>query len=402
MACSALRLVLGLCLLFLTLTAQSSALEENTSKQILILASYNPGLQWTDSVGTAIENELSIYYPTAKFSFDYMDTKKQAPTKTRLEELKELYKVRYSDRHFDVIICSDDDAFQFLLDNRDELFSSTPVVFCGVNFFDDKMLAGKHGFTGVVEAFDLPGTISLMLELHPKTEQIVIVNDRTTTGKANREIMNQTLPEFSQKVSFVTWDNMTVVELERNASALQEGSLILLLNYNRDREGRVLTHEESAWALRAASLVPVYGTRDVYMGFGVLGGVITTGPVQGRLAADLAQRILQGEPASSIQVIKTLPGAYIFDMQELHRFNIPVSSLPPESIFVNQPLQSRVDFSGRNLSGLDLSESDLNQSNLQGSDLRGTNLSQSFLDTGLICNANLIGSQPQRRLHAGR
>ena len=152
-----------------------------------------------------------------------MDTKKQAPTKTRLEELKEIYKVRYSDRHFDVIICSDDDAFQFLLDNRDELFSSTPVVFCGVNFFDDKMLAGKHSFTGVVEAFDLPGTISLMLELHPKTEQIVIVNDRTTTGKANREIMNQTLPEFSQKVSFVIWDNMTVVELERNASELAGG-----------------------------------------------------------------------------------------------------------------------------------------------------------------------------------
>ncbi len=340
----------------------------------------------------AIENELSIYYPAAKFSFEYMDTKKQAPTKMRLEELKELYKIRYSDRHFDVIICSDDDAFQFLLNNRDELFSSTPVVFCGVNFFDDSMLAGKHGFTGVVEAFDLPSTISLMLKLHPKTKQIVVVNDRTTTGKANREIMNETLPEFSQKVSFVIWDNMTVEELQRNASALQEGSLILLLNYNRDRVGRVLTHEESAWTLRIASSVPIYGTRDVYMGFGVLGGVITTGPVQGRLAADLAQRILRGEPADSIQVIKKLPNSYIFDMQELRRFNIPVSSLPSGSIFVNQPLQSRVDFSYRNLSGLDLSRADLNQSNLQGSDLRGTNLSQSFLIQALIYNANLMGA----------
>jgi len=68
MACSSLRLVLGLCLLVLALTTQSSAIGENTSKQILILASYNPGLRWTDSIGTTIENELSIYYPTAKFS----------------------------------------------------------------------------------------------------------------------------------------------------------------------------------------------------------------------------------------------------------------------------------------------------------------------------------------------
>jgi len=88
MACSPLRLALGLCLLVLALTTQSSVIGENTSQQILVLASYNSGLRWTDSIGTAIENELSIYYPATKFSFEYMDTKKQAPTKMHLEEFK--------------------------------------------------------------------------------------------------------------------------------------------------------------------------------------------------------------------------------------------------------------------------------------------------------------------------
>ena len=59
--------------------------------------------------------------------------------------------------------------------------------------------------------------------------------------------------------------------------------------------------------MRSASTVPIYGTRDVYMGFGVLGGVITTGPVQGSLTADLALRILRGESVDSIPVVKTLP-----------------------------------------------------------------------------------------------
>ncbi|HNX09574.1 MAG TPA: hypothetical protein PKL29_05625, partial [Methanothrix sp.] len=232
-----------------------------------------------------------------------MDTKKQPPTEMRLDELKESFRARYKDHRFDVIICSDDDAFDFLLKYRDELFGKVPVVFCGVNFFEDDMLKGKSSFTGVVEAFDLSGTISLMLRLHPETSQIVIVNDRTTTGKANQNVMNQTLPGFSKNVSFAIWDNMTVEELQKNASGLSDGSLLLLLNYNRDRLGRVLTHEESAWLLRSASSVPIYGTRDVYMGFGVLGGVITTGPVQGDLASELARRILRGEPADSIPVI---------------------------------------------------------------------------------------------------
>ncbi len=82
--------------------------------------------------------------------------------------------------------------------------------------------------------------------------------------------------------------------------------MLLLLNYNRDSVGRVLTHEESAWLLRSASSVPIYGTRDVYMGFGVLGGVITTSPVQGSLTADLALRILRGESADEIPVVKTI------------------------------------------------------------------------------------------------
>jgi ABC-type uncharacterized transport system substrate-binding protein len=167
-----------------------------------------------------------------------MDTKRQEPTEARLNELKNLYKNKYKDRHYDVIICSDDDAFQFLLNNRDELFSSTPVVFCGVDFFEDQMLTAGKNFTGVVEAFDIPGTISLMLKLHPDTKQIVIVDDQTATSKASQEAINQTLSRFSTIVSFVIWNDMTVEELQRNASALHEGSLILLFNYNSDREGR--------------------------------------------------------------------------------------------------------------------------------------------------------------------
>jgi hypothetical protein len=259
------RSALAACLLFALLFAASSAVEESSPKKVLILASYNPGLKWTDSISDGAVNQLSIYYPDAEFSFEYMDTKKQTPDKARLAQLKEQYKSKYKDRHFDVIICSDDDAFHFLLDNRDEIFPGSPVVFCGVNYFEDDMLAGKEGFTGVVEAFDLPSTLDLMQRLQPKTKMIAVVNDRTTTGKANKIVLDQTLANFTTDVRFDLWDNMTAEELQRNASNLSEGSLILLLNYNRDREGRVLTHEESTWLLRSAAKVPIYGTRDVYL-----------------------------------------------------------------------------------------------------------------------------------------
>ena len=63
-----IKFIIGF-LLIAFLVTNSLAAEEKTSKQILILASYNPGLRWTDSIGSEIENQLSIYYPTAEFLF---------------------------------------------------------------------------------------------------------------------------------------------------------------------------------------------------------------------------------------------------------------------------------------------------------------------------------------------
>jgi len=68
-----------------------------------------------------------------------MDTKRN-PSVENLHLLKQLYALRYKNKTFDAITCSDDNAFQFLLSYGDSLFSHTPIVFCGVNFFNDSFL----------------------------------------------------------------------------------------------------------------------------------------------------------------------------------------------------------------------------------------------------------------------
>jgi hypothetical protein len=122
------------------LSANSSAVEESHPKQILVLASYNPGMKWEDSIDSAIRLHFAINDPSAVISIEYMDTKRIDPNQTRLDYLKSLYLKKYTGRHFDLIIASNTDAFNFLLKNRDEIFPGTPVVFCGVVNFDNKML----------------------------------------------------------------------------------------------------------------------------------------------------------------------------------------------------------------------------------------------------------------------
>src|SRR5512136_2710027 len=116
-------------LLIAFLVTGSPAVEEKTAKQILILASYNLGMKWDDSIISEIKHQFAIYMPSAVIDVEFMDTKRIDPNATRLSDLKELYLKKYKDRHFDVIISTDTDAFKFLLNNREEIFPGTPVVF---------------------------------------------------------------------------------------------------------------------------------------------------------------------------------------------------------------------------------------------------------------------------------
>ncbi|VVB72368.1 Uncharacterised protein [uncultured archaeon] len=228
---SLVRLFFGICLIAAMIVAISAGVDSNPAKQVLILASYHPGLAWEDDIISEIRLHFAMFMPSTIVSCEYMDTKRVAPDETRLSKLKALYLEKYGKKHLDLIIASDTDAFDFLLVNRDEVFPGTPVVFCGVVYFDDKMLQGKRGFTGVVEKYDIADTISLMLRLHPGTQHIAIVNDMTATGQAAAKVLEDTIPLYRENVTFEILGNLSIDELKEKVSFLSNDSLILLLTF---------------------------------------------------------------------------------------------------------------------------------------------------------------------------
>ena len=384
------RVILGICMLAVLLSVASSAVEESPPTQVLILASYHPGMKWEDSIDSEIKLRFAMRMPSAIFSIEYMDTKRIAPNETRLADLRASYLKKYNDKHFDLIVSTNTDAFNFLLENRDDIFPGTPVVFCGVINFDDKMLEGRSGFTGVVEAYDIANTLSLMLQQNPNARHIAIVTDKTITGLANRRVVDKEIAYFKENVSFEYLDDLSADELRERVANLPLNSLILLMTFNRDRNGKVLTYEDSSEMIREASLVPIYSVYDFYLGYGVMGGKMISGKSQGDQAADLALRILQGEAADKIPVSKKSPNQYMFDMFELHRFGIDQSSLPPDSEVINQPFKNRTNLVGMNLSGLDLADANLSRAELQESNLTGTNLKGAYLTSACMQNARLV------------
>jgi len=122
--------------------------QESTKKKVLILNSYHRGYKWTDDITEGIESVFKAGNENVTLYIEYMDTKRISDEHC-INLLYQIYKHKFRDTGFDVIISSDDDAFNFLREHRDEIFPGTPVVFCGVNYFKPTDLEGHDLFTGV-------------------------------------------------------------------------------------------------------------------------------------------------------------------------------------------------------------------------------------------------------------
>ena len=114
------------------------------------------------------------------------------------------------------------------------------------------------------------------------------------------------------------------------------------MTFNQDRLGNDYSYDESIRRIRANADVPIYGIWEMYLGKGIVGGMLTSGYEQGNLSAQMATRILQGESPSQIPVVRNPPNHYMFDNAELSRFGISALNLPSGSIIVNQPVPVRV------------------------------------------------------------
>lgn len=66
---------------------------------------------------------------------EYMDWKRY-PKPENLDSFYQRIRYKYSNMKIDLVIVSDDAAFNFTLKYRDKIFTDIPIVFCGI-YSDD-------------------------------------------------------------------------------------------------------------------------------------------------------------------------------------------------------------------------------------------------------------------------
>jgi ABC-type uncharacterized transport system substrate-binding protein len=322
--------------------AVPGAAQDGEMKEVLVLHSYHEGHEWTDSITDGIETVLDTKDQDVKLYIEYLDASRIVED-GYAQKIYELYRLKYGDSRFDAVIVSDDEAFSFISERHKDLFPGTPCIFTGVNYYDPSLIPAGVPCTGVVESIDIRGTLDVALDLHPGTRQVVVINDQTVTGIANRKLLDEITPAYEDRVSFVYLEDMKMSSLRGAVGDLPEDSIILFLTFNRDAAGTHFEYDESVAVITETAEVPVYSVWDFYLGKGIMGGSLTEGFHQGRIAGELTLRVLNGEDVADILVVRQDVSRYMFDRVQLDRFGIADDKLPDGSTIINEQAGIVVD-----------------------------------------------------------
>lgn len=303
-----------------------------SSKQneILVLNSYHNGLSWTDSIVSSIKQQFVDDMMCTVYIED-MDTKRHF-SQEYIETLKKYYKEKYQDKTFDLIISTDNNAYDFLLKYKTEIFGEIPVLFCGLNSIVDV----PKGYSGIFENISFCSTIHLIEKNHPDYAELVVVSDYSTTGTTVINALKDDITDMGEPLRYRIIQPENIKELQVKLASLQKGSIVLYLVFNRDINGNYVTYEKGFDEVFPYCSVPIYCVWDFYMNRGAVGGALITGHNQGKQVSNLAKKVLAGTPVDDLPPLLA-DYEYRFDHKQLTRFNIKRKKLPNNSHIINAP-----------------------------------------------------------------
>jgi PAS domain S-box-containing protein len=302
---------------------------------ILLLSSYHAGDSWTDELVAGVRSVLQAN-GVHDIHVEHLDARRHGK-EAYDAYFRDYLRRKYADIPLALAIVADDAAFEFFLRFRREFFPELPLVFCGVNNFNPSHIQGERLVTGVNETLDIAGTVNLALKLVPRAERLAVVGGDSGVAKKNLELFHAAAPQFERALEIIELLDVRRGETSEVLGSLPERTLLFRMANLREDGGGDLSLQESAHLISQHANAPMFTFWEFDIGHGAVGGIVASGFQQGRAAAELARRILEGESADAIPVVMQSPNVPMFDFARMRSFGFKEAKLPESAEFVNKP-----------------------------------------------------------------
>lgn len=310
--------------------------EKEVESNVLFISSYNPNLEtFSDQIGgihAGINEDVNL-------QIEYMDSRTFLGEKNK-EKFYELLKHRLrGNKGYDVVILGDDQAFEFGIEHRDELFKNTPIVFLGVSSNERIEMARKENLVfGVTEPYSIKENIELISKLH-KNKDITIVTDAYSDSLDLDYSLDILKKEF-KGINFheISLKDMSFEEFKQKLQTLGNNDVLFVMYAYRDKLGDVKSIKGSYKLISENTKVPIYSTMNYGVECGFVGGKVVSHFEQGKEAGKIARDILDSKEPKQKIINGNNINSYMLDYNQLKYKHINIKKLPDEAHIVNSPI----------------------------------------------------------------
>jgi signal transduction histidine kinase len=309
---------------------------QNNIRHVLVLHSFYGGYSWVEQVNKGLFGVLLARdQKDLHLHVEYMDSLR-LQSGDDFKGFRSRLKDKYAGIQFNVVIAVDDQAIDFTKQHHADLFPDAGLVACGrigTQPVEDWQIPG---FLTVIENINIKATIDSGLTIFPETKRIIVVNDQSYDGLKLQPLLEKAALHYPD-INFEYPGNVTMEEMVEQIKGVTDQSLLLLVNFTKDRSGKVFSNDRSAWLISSRCKVPILTMWNYYLGSGALGGRMIDGALQGERAGRFAMEILHHETAAGQTVTVTTENEDLFDYSKMKWFDIPYSDLPEDSRVTKEP-----------------------------------------------------------------
>lgn len=304
------------------------------AKTILVVESYHSEHPWDVSYKNGLQAALGAKHELVYYQ---MDTKRLPKSYFQLKA--DSAWSLYQKLGPELVVLADDNALEFL--GPRFLNTSTPVVYLGINGNPRHYgVVGAPNFYGVLERPLLKRSLVMLKELYPMQRVLLLLDSSPTarviqqqmfSGKNQHEVLGvqfdiRLVDEIGQ------WKRLILEAKKQGYDAVIVGLYHTLVN---ELEAHVSARDVMDWTSKNTP-IPSFGFWEFSVGAQKnLGGYVVSGFEEGKLAGEIAQKVLNGEPMNHLPMTGS-KGRFVFSEKQLKKWNIELPiHISKQTIFVD-------------------------------------------------------------------
>ena len=328
-------LMMLIVVVFSSTQVESSNQSEIHENRILFISSYSSAFptyfQQIDGLMETFEG-----YPVT-IDVEFMDSKRFYNDEN-IENFKELLTYKLSQTEYDLVITSDDNAINFVMEHRDDLLPGIPIIFFGVNNTSNaSAYAQETGVTGVVEGISIEDTIDLALALNPNAQNIIALSDNTTSGQSDLVRFYDVESDYNDYTfGKIDMSELSMAEFLSELSQVNDDSVLILLSALKDVDNVTYDFEDSLELMLEEANQPIYHLFEHGIEDGLIGGKVVSHYSQAQTAAYIAISVLDGTNIDDFSLVDDSPNVYMINYEVFNEYNYSSERLPNDVEFINR------------------------------------------------------------------